>query len=96
VRVKGVVLEYDRDIAVLRRDAVHHAAADPDLALGRVLEPGDDPQRRGLAAARGPDQDEQLPVHHLEVHPADRVAVLFLEALAHAAQHELGHRAPSP
>ena len=33
-----------------------------DLAVGRFQEAGDQPQRRGLAAAGGAEQADQLPV----------------------------------
>ena len=33
-----------------------------DLAVGRLQETGDQPQRRGLAATRWPQQADQLPV----------------------------------
>ena len=51
VRIQRVVLEHHGDVAVARRHVVHHVAADPDLALGNLLEPRDHAQRRGLAAA---------------------------------------------
>ncbi len=36
-------------------------------AAGRVLEAGDQPQQRGLAAARRPDEDDELAVLDLEI-----------------------------
>ena len=71
VRVERVVLEDHRDVAVLRRAVVDHLAADLQLAAGDVLEPGDHPQRRRLAAARRPDQDHELAVGDVEVHVLD-------------------------
>jgi len=47
-------------------------AVQQDPALGRVNEPVDHPQRRGLAAAAGPDQDHGLAVRDLQVQPVDR------------------------
>ena len=38
VRVERVVLEHHRDVALLRRQVVHHPVADHDLARGHVLE----------------------------------------------------------
>ena len=55
VRVERVVLEDHRDVAVLRRQVVDDAAADPHGPAGDRLEACHHPQRRGLAAARRPD-----------------------------------------
>ena len=51
-------------------DGVH--AADQDLALVGLLEAGDHPQRRGLAAPGGPEQGEELALAHLEGDGVDR------------------------
>ena len=67
VRVEGVVLEHHGDVAVLGRDLVDHPAADRDLALGDLLEPGHHPQQGGLAAARRPDQDHELAVRDVDL-----------------------------
>ena len=67
VRVEGVVLEHHGDVAVLGRDLVDHPPADRDLALGDLLEPGHHPQQRGLAAARGADQDDELAVRDVDL-----------------------------
>ena len=42
-----------------------------DRAAGGVLEPGDQPQQRGLAAARGADEDDELAVLDVEVDVRD-------------------------
>src|SRR5438552_9651780 len=55
-----------RDIAVLRDDFVDAFVADGDVALRRLLEAGDYAQDRGLAAARWPEQHEQLAIGHVE------------------------------
>ena len=51
VRIERIVLEHHGDVAVTRRHIVHDVAADPDFAIGDLLEAGDHAQRRGLAAA---------------------------------------------
>ena len=43
------------------------------LPRGRVLEPGDQPQQRGLAAARRADEDDELAVVDGEVDVGDDV-----------------------
>ena len=51
MRVESVILEDHRDVAALGRDAVHDSVAEPDPAIGDLLEPRDHAQRGGLAAA---------------------------------------------
>ena len=59
VRVERILLEHHRHVA-LRRGLAHHvAAADGDAARVRRLEPGDQPQRRGLAGAGRPEQHHE-------------------------------------
>ena len=70
-------------------DVVDDPVADPDRALGRVLEPGDHPQRGGLAAARRAEQHEELPVVDLEREVVDGDDVA--EALRHVFEHDPGH-----
>ena len=54
-----------------RRGVAHHALADGDPARVVLLEPGDHPQRRRLAAARRPEQDDETAVGHHERHAVD-------------------------
>ena len=72
VREQRVGLEDRVDVALVRGDADGGAAADLDLALGRLVEAGDHPQRRGLAAAGRAEQREELARLHLEVDVVDR------------------------
>ena len=58
----------DRDIAIFRRAIVDDLTVDLQLAAGDVLQSGDHPQRRRLAAAGGPDEDHELAVGDIEVH----------------------------
>jgi hypothetical protein len=67
VRIERVVLEDHGEIAVLRCDVVHDTVADVDLTAARFLQPGDDAQRGRLAAARRPEQNEELAVVDLQV-----------------------------
>ena len=48
------------------------APVDEDAALVRPLEPGEEPQQRGLAAARRPQQREELAAPDVERHVVDR------------------------
>ena len=66
--------------------------ASADLALVGGVEPGDQVQQGGLAAAGRPHQRDELAVAHGQVHAAqgaDR-RVLGLEGLAHAAHGQRG------
>ena len=60
VRVERVGLEHHGDVAVGRAHADHRAALDRDLAGGDLLQPRDHVEQRGLAAARGADQHQEL------------------------------------
>ena len=55
-------LEHHAEAAVARLEIVDDPAVDADLAAVRLLEPGDQAQRRGLAAARRPDEHDELAV----------------------------------
>ena len=55
-------------------------AVDQDLARGRLLEAGDHPQRRRLAAAGRAEQGEELALRDLEVELAHRDEVAELLA----------------
>ena len=66
VRPQRVALEDHRHLALLGRQRArlrgHQPVADMDLAVGGFEETGDQPQRRGLAAAGRAEQADQLPV----------------------------------
>src|SRR5438876_32365 len=72
VRVERVVLEDHRDVAVLRRNIVHHALADADVAGRLLLEAREHSERRRLAAARGSNQDEKLGIADRQVEVVHR------------------------
>ena len=74
------------------RDVVDDPVADQDPPLGHVLEPGEHPQRRRLAAAGRADEHEQLALGDLEreVVDGDRA----VEALRHVVEADPGHQLP--
>ena len=74
VRVQGVVLEDHRDVAVFRRDVGDIAVADEDAARVDLFEAGQHAQRRGLSAAGGADENQELAIGDLEVQLVDRGA----------------------
>src|SRR5207248_1005931 len=61
VRIERVALEDHRDIAVAGWQLGHIAIADRDRARRDLLEAGDHPQQRRLAAPRRPDENQELP-----------------------------------
>jgi hypothetical protein len=67
VRIERVVLEHHRDVALLRRHVVDAALADADLARADLLEAGDHPQQRRLAAPRRADQHRERAVGDVDV-----------------------------
>ena len=90
VRVERVALEDHRDVAGARRQVGHVALADRDRAARYLLEAGDHPQQRRLAAARRPDEDEELAAADRErdVVDGDHAAG---EDLADVVEDDLGH-----
>ncbi len=68
----GIVLEDHADIAQMRRQPVDASLAEADLAGIELTEARDHAQERGLAAARGPEQREELTLAHFEVDVVDR------------------------
>ena len=89
VRVERVALEHHRDVAVLGGDVVDDLVADPQRAVGDLLEPGDHPQARRLAAARRPDEHHELAVADLEVEVrhGGHVAVLLEHVIERHGRH---------
>ena len=66
-----VVLEYDTDVAGLGRQRRDIAAINTDMASGRLDEPSQHAQRRGLAAARWPKQRKELTLLDLQIQVRD-------------------------
>ena len=89
VRIERVLLEDEREVAGGRRLAGHVAAADPDMALVRLLQPRDEAERGGLAGPGRAEQHQELAVRDVEIHPFDGGHVA--EALADAQQRDISH-----
>jgi hypothetical protein len=88
VRVEGVGLEHHRHVALVRRQIGDVRPV--EQARGRrLLEPGDHPQRRRLAAAGGAEQHHELAMRDREVERIHRRdgAVALGEALAAYGRH---------
>ena len=67
IGVQSIALEHHGDVAVLGRHVVDALAVDEHIARGDVLQAGDHAHRRGLTAARGANEDDELLVVNGEV-----------------------------
>ena len=61
VREQGVVLENRVDVSLMRRHASGFRPMDADGTAAGLFEARYQPQARGLARARGPEQGEKFP-----------------------------------
>src|SRR5262249_16692195 len=92
----GKVLEHHAAVETM---AGHRLAADADLAGAGSEEAGDDVEQRRLAAARRPDDADELGGLDRETHPRDagHAAARRVVGEAHVADLDMRHRrAPSP
>jgi hypothetical protein len=92
VRVKRVGLEHHRQPRLAGRQIGRILAVDLDRARGDILQPGDQAQQGGLAAARGADEDDELAVARWSGRCRDDVDLA--EALADLGQFNLAHLGP--
>jgi len=72
MREQGITLEHHGRAAARRRQIVHDPVADRDVAAAQPLMPGDQAQRRGLAAAGRTEQAAIGAARDPEVDPVDR------------------------
>ena len=93
VAEQRIGLEHEADIALLHRLGRGVLVAEEDAARGGGLEPGDEPQQRGLARARGPEQRDQLARADVERHVVERRVAR--EFLADVLDADIQRRAPS-
>ena len=89
VGIERVGLEDHRDVPVLRVDPRDVVLADDDLAGRDLLQPGDHPKRRGLAAARRADQHHQFAAVDGEVDGVDGDGLA--ELLGQILEPDIGH-----
>src|SRR2546430_10281837 len=86
VRVQRVGLEHHRDVARSGVETGDVAPADQDFATAGLLEPGDATERRGLAAARRPEQHEGLAVPHVERQVLQRRPAVGMRSEEHTSE----------
>ncbi len=96
VRVQRVVLEHHRDVAVLRRHVGDVPVADPDRAGADVLQAREHAQGGRLAAAGGPDENEELAVADLQVEGVDRQVLCAGISPGDFVKGDRCHRASTP
>ena len=90
VAEQRVVLEHHADAPRLRRLLGHIAPVKQDAPAFDVGEPRDQAQQSALAAAAGAEQDEELPVRHLEGHVVHHgVSLVALHQLFQDDRHGL-------
>jgi hypothetical protein len=75
VREQRIALEHHRDVAPRRGKAGHVAPVDQDAAGVSDLEPGNEPQRRRLAAAGGAEQHVEGSALERKREPVDRAHI---------------------
>ena len=85
-------MEDHRDAALDRGDIVDPLTIDRKLAIGDVLEPGDEAQERGLAAPRWADENRELAVLDREIDALDDIDLA--EGLADSLEYDVDHAAP--
>ena len=90
VRIERVALEDHRDVAAPRREVGHVGAADRDLPRGHLLEAGDHPQQRRLAATGRADEHHELAVADLQADVVDGGDVAGVD-LRQLLELDLGH-----
>ena len=71
VRIQRIVLEYHRNIAILRRNIIDHAITDAQLAAGNLLQTRDHAQRGRFTTARRADQNDKFLVLNLQIQIRD-------------------------
>jgi len=90
VRVKRVILEHHGNVAVLRRHVVDDVAADHDVAVGDILQPGNHSQRGRFSAARRSHQHDEFMVGDVQIDAAHRLDVVI--PFDNLAQGDISHR----
>jgi hypothetical protein len=66
MRIERILLEYESDPPVTRRQFVNSLAVEPDFAAVRAFQTSDNSQKGGFAAARWAKKGNELLRLHLE------------------------------
>ena len=76
--IERIALEYHGDVPVLGGHVIDQLAVDVQFAVGNILESRNHAQGRGFAAARRPDQHDELLVLNVQVHVMNSGHVSFI------------------
>jgi hypothetical protein len=95
VGVQRPGLKDHRDVALAREQVVGVFAPQPQLAGADLLQPGDHPQNRRLAASGGAEQHEQLAVPYVQAKIPHGTSAPRID-LGHPVQDHVGHEPPTP
>jgi hypothetical protein len=97
VGVQRVVLEHHCDVAIFRREIVHHPSANADRAAAQLFEACDQAQHRRLATARRPDEHEELPIVNVQIEVFDHLdgAEMLRDAIEQHIRHEASRLEPA-
>ena len=90
VRIERVALEHHGNVAITRRQIIDHAIPDEQFPICDLLETGDHPQGRGLAAAGRAHQHEELAVLNIDaevLHGVEAVVVDLVDVLEDQFSH---------
>src|SRR5205823_6868193 len=93
--IERVALKHHRDSALARSEIVDQAAADQDVAGGRLLEAGDHPEQCGFPGTGRAEEDEKLALPGLQVDIHDSADVSTLENLRQFSRLDDGHSVTS-
>jgi hypothetical protein len=93
MRIEGIALEHHGDVALAGGKRRHVAPLDHHPPAGRPLEPGGDVEDRALAAARRPEQGDELLRRDRERHVVDGGDAA--EALGDLLETDTRHLGPS-
>jgi hypothetical protein len=92
VRVQRIVLENHGDVTIFRREVIHHASTDEQLAGRNRLESSDHPQGGALPASGRANEYYELAVRDLEIHVVNGYArtaiVYFSDSVQPYARHD--------
>ncbi len=101
MRKERVALKDRVHLSLVRRQVCDVLTVEQDRARGRAVEPGDQPQKRGLAAARRAEKGEELALPDRDgngIERPDRLRALaeYLDSIAGFYGIGLGHSAVPP
>ncbi len=89
-RNKRVVLEHETDVAITHVVPGYVFTVEHDVALIRRFQAGNDPQQRGLAAARGTEQRDELAALDVQADVIQRLErIEILADVTHFDRHEI-------